>query len=104
MKAAVFEKLGLENLEIKQDVEQPKLTDHDVLIKVKMFIGEWTTLSICSLLSSSSTNATCCSGHKRNLSFGYPVLLVANLFHPVCHVAAKLFLNGDLLPCHVTVI
>jgi D-arabinose 1-dehydrogenase-like Zn-dependent alcohol dehydrogenase len=36
MKAAIFEKLGLENLEIKQDAEEPKLTDHDVLIKVKM--------------------------------------------------------------------
>jgi NADPH:quinone reductase-like Zn-dependent oxidoreductase len=36
MKAAIFEKLGLENLKIKQDAEEPKLTDHDVLIKVKM--------------------------------------------------------------------
>src|SRR5215469_3593679 len=36
MKAAIFEKPGLENLKIKHDVEQPKITDHDVLIKVKM--------------------------------------------------------------------
>ena len=36
MKAAIFEKLGLENLKIKQDAEEPKLTDHDVIIKVKM--------------------------------------------------------------------
>jgi hypothetical protein len=36
------------------------------------------------------------------IDFGYPVLLVANLFHPVCHVAVKLFPNGDLLPCHIT--
>ena len=36
MRAAIFERQGLENLNIKQDVEQPKITDHDVLIKVKM--------------------------------------------------------------------
>ena len=35
MKAAIFEKPGLENLQIKHDVEQPKITDHDVLIRVK---------------------------------------------------------------------
>jgi len=36
MKAAIFEKPGLENLKIKHDVEQPKITDHDVLIRVKV--------------------------------------------------------------------
>jgi len=36
MKAAIFEKLGLENLKINHDVELPKITDHDVLIRVKM--------------------------------------------------------------------
>jgi NADPH:quinone reductase-like Zn-dependent oxidoreductase len=36
MKAAIFEKPGLENLKIKHDVEEPKITDHDVLIRVKM--------------------------------------------------------------------
>ncbi|MGA9152130.1 MAG: alcohol dehydrogenase catalytic domain-containing protein [Candidatus Nitrosopolaris sp.] len=36
MKAAIFEKPGLENLKIKDDVELPKITDHDVLIRVKM--------------------------------------------------------------------
>ncbi len=36
MKDAIFEKLGLENLKIKQDIEEPKTKDHDVLIKVKM--------------------------------------------------------------------
>jgi len=35
MKAAIFEKSGLENLKIQDDVEQPKITDHDVLIRVK---------------------------------------------------------------------
>ena len=35
MKAAIFEKPGLENLKINE-VEQPKITDHDVLIGVKM--------------------------------------------------------------------
>ena len=35
MKAAIFEKPGLENLQIKHDVEQPKITNHDVLIRVK---------------------------------------------------------------------
>jgi len=36
MKAAIFEKPGLENLKIKHDVEQPKITDHDVLIRVEV--------------------------------------------------------------------
>ena len=35
MKAAIFEKPGLENLKIKQDIEVPKIKDHDELIKVK---------------------------------------------------------------------
>ncbi|PWU80010.1 MAG: alcohol dehydrogenase [Candidatus Nitrosopolaris wilkensis] len=35
MKAAICEKPGLENLKIKHDVEEPKITDHDVLIRVK---------------------------------------------------------------------
>ena len=36
MKAVIFEKPGLENLRIKQDIEEPKITDHDVLVKIKM--------------------------------------------------------------------
>lgn len=36
MKAAIFEKPGLENLKIKLDIEEPRITDHDVLVKVKM--------------------------------------------------------------------
>ncbi len=36
MKAAIFEKPGLENLKIIQDIEEPKITDHDVLIKVNL--------------------------------------------------------------------
>jgi D-arabinose 1-dehydrogenase-like Zn-dependent alcohol dehydrogenase len=35
MRAAIFERQGLEYLNIKQDVGQPTITDHDVLIKVK---------------------------------------------------------------------
>ena len=35
MKAAIFEKPGLDNLKIEDNVEKPKLTDHDVLIRVK---------------------------------------------------------------------
>jgi NADPH:quinone reductase-like Zn-dependent oxidoreductase len=35
MKAAIFEKPGLENLKIQEDIEKPKITDHDVLIEVK---------------------------------------------------------------------
>ena len=34
MRAAVFERQGLDNLIIKEDVQQPTITDHDVLIKV----------------------------------------------------------------------
>jgi len=36
MKAAIFEKPGLENLRIRDNAEQPKISDHDILIKVKL--------------------------------------------------------------------
>jgi NADPH:quinone reductase-like Zn-dependent oxidoreductase len=36
MKAAIFEKPGLENLRVTDNVELPKISDHDILIKVKM--------------------------------------------------------------------
>jgi NADPH:quinone reductase-like Zn-dependent oxidoreductase len=36
MKAAIFEKPGLENLRITDNAEWPKISDHDILIKVKM--------------------------------------------------------------------
>jgi len=32
MKAAIFEKPGLENLKIIQGIEEPKITDHDVAV------------------------------------------------------------------------
>jgi NADPH:quinone reductase-like Zn-dependent oxidoreductase len=35
MRAAVFERQGLDNLNVKEDVQQPTIIDHDVLIKVK---------------------------------------------------------------------
>jgi NADPH:quinone reductase-like Zn-dependent oxidoreductase len=35
MKAVIFEKQGLEYLKIKEDVEQPTITDHDILFKVR---------------------------------------------------------------------
>jgi NADPH:quinone reductase-like Zn-dependent oxidoreductase len=36
MKAAIFEKPGLENLRVTDNAEQPKISDHDILIKVKL--------------------------------------------------------------------
>ena len=36
MKAAIFEKPGLENLKIMDDVQEPKINYQDVLIKVKV--------------------------------------------------------------------
>jgi NADPH:quinone reductase-like Zn-dependent oxidoreductase len=36
MKAAVFEKPGLENLKVIDNAQQPKIGDHDVLIRVKL--------------------------------------------------------------------
>jgi NADPH:quinone reductase-like Zn-dependent oxidoreductase len=36
MKAAIFETPGLENLKIIDNAEEPKIGDHDILIKVKM--------------------------------------------------------------------
>lgn len=35
MRAAVFERQGLDNLNVKEDVQQPTITDYDVLIKVR---------------------------------------------------------------------
>ena len=35
MRAAIFERQGLDNLIVKEDVQQPTITDYDVLIKVK---------------------------------------------------------------------
>jgi D-arabinose 1-dehydrogenase-like Zn-dependent alcohol dehydrogenase len=35
MRAAVFERQGIDNLNVKEDVQQPTIIDHDVLIKVK---------------------------------------------------------------------
>ena len=35
MRAAVFEKQGIDNLNVKEDVQEPTITDYDVLIKVK---------------------------------------------------------------------
>ena len=34
MKAAIFEKPGLENLKVVDNVQEPKISDHDILIKV----------------------------------------------------------------------
>ena len=36
MEAAIFEKPGLENLKVIDNVEEPKISDHDVLIKIKV--------------------------------------------------------------------
>jgi NADPH:quinone reductase-like Zn-dependent oxidoreductase len=36
MKAAIFEKQGLDNLKIIDDAENPKIGDYDVIIKVKV--------------------------------------------------------------------
>jgi NADPH:quinone reductase-like Zn-dependent oxidoreductase len=36
MKAAVFEKPGLENLKVTDNAQQPKIGDHDVLIRVRL--------------------------------------------------------------------
>jgi D-arabinose 1-dehydrogenase-like Zn-dependent alcohol dehydrogenase len=36
MKAAVFETPGLENLRVRDNLEEPKISDHDVLIQVKV--------------------------------------------------------------------
>jgi NADPH:quinone reductase-like Zn-dependent oxidoreductase len=36
MKAAIFEAPGLDNLKVIDNVEEPKIGDHDVLIKVKL--------------------------------------------------------------------
>jgi NADPH:quinone reductase-like Zn-dependent oxidoreductase len=35
MKAAIFEKPGLENLKVIDNAEEPKISDHDILVRVK---------------------------------------------------------------------
>ena len=35
MRAAAFEKYGLENLNVHEDIKQPETTDHDILIRVR---------------------------------------------------------------------
>ena len=35
MRAAVFERQGLDNLNVKEDVQQPTIADYDVLIKLR---------------------------------------------------------------------
>ena len=35
MKAAIFETPGLDNLKVIDNAEDPKINDHDILIKVK---------------------------------------------------------------------
>jgi hypothetical protein len=37
MKAAIFEKPGIENLQIRHNVEEPTLTDRDVLVRVRLW-------------------------------------------------------------------
>ena len=36
MRAAIFERPGLENLKVIDNAERPKIGDHDVLIKVEV--------------------------------------------------------------------
>jgi NADPH:quinone reductase-like Zn-dependent oxidoreductase len=36
VKAVLFEKQGIENLKVIQNVDTPKISDNDVLVKVKM--------------------------------------------------------------------
>src|SRR5690349_14325096 len=36
MRATIFEKPGLENLRVIDNAQRPKISDHDILIKVKM--------------------------------------------------------------------
>ena len=36
MKAAIFENPGLENLRVMDNIKEPQVTGHDVLIKVKV--------------------------------------------------------------------
>ena len=36
MKAAIFENPGLENLRVMDNIKEPQITGHDVLIKVKI--------------------------------------------------------------------
>jgi D-arabinose 1-dehydrogenase-like Zn-dependent alcohol dehydrogenase len=47
MRAAIFEKPGLENLKVIDNVDRPKISDHDILIKVKMAPFSLAKITIC---------------------------------------------------------
>ena len=66
MKAAIFEKPGLDNLKVDDSAEKPKHTDHDVLVRVNT-VGV-NPRSLCSFRCETSKTATTHTGSrdKRN--------------------------------------
>jgi len=106
MKAAIFEKPGLENLKINHDVELPKITDHDVLIRVKMagvnpidHITVSGTREIKPLphIPGAETSGVVeeCGRHVKSLKRGDRVIVYNVVFDGICDMC----MNGDEMLC-----
>jgi NADPH:quinone reductase-like Zn-dependent oxidoreductase len=106
MKAAIFEKPGLENLKVKQDIEEPKITDHDVLIKVKMsginpidhfaISGARETKPIPHILGAETAGEVVKTGkHVTSLKRGDRVVVYSRVFDGTCDMC----LNGYEMLC-----
>jgi NADPH:quinone reductase-like Zn-dependent oxidoreductase len=106
MKAAIFEKPGLENLKINHDVELPKITDHDVLIRVKMagvnpidHITVSGTREIKPLphIPGAETSGVVeeCGRHVKSLKKGDRVIVYNVLFDGICDMC----MSGDEMLC-----
>jgi len=106
MKAAIFEKPGIENLKINHDVELPKITDHDVLIRVKMagvnpidHITVSGTREVKRLphIPGAETSGTIeeCGRHVKSLKKGDRVIVYNVVFDGICDMC----MSGDEMLC-----
>jgi NADPH:quinone reductase-like Zn-dependent oxidoreductase len=106
MKAAIFEKPGLENLKIKHDVELPKITDHDVLIRVKMAgvnpidhitVSGTRVIKPLPHIPGAETSGTVeeCGRHVKSLKKGDRVIVYNVVFDGTCDMC----MSGDEMLC-----
>jgi NADPH:quinone reductase-like Zn-dependent oxidoreductase len=106
MKAAIFEKPGLENLKINHDVELPKITDHDVLIRVKMAgvnpidhitVSGTRVIKPLPHIPGAETSGTVeeCGRHVKSLKKGDRVIVYNVVFDGTCDMC----MSGDEMLC-----
>jgi NADPH:quinone reductase-like Zn-dependent oxidoreductase len=106
MKAAIFEKQGLENLKVIDDAEEPKINDRDVLIKVKVtginpldhsVVSNAVGVMPMPHISGAETNGTVdkVGNHVENLKQGDRVIIYNRLFDWNCDMC----LSGNEMLC-----